>query len=160
MPYFIKLIGFSLSTSLHLSLSLPSPLLMLVLLLLYETPACWYQSWSVWVFFFLFVFFLCVCVFPTAQNSIVAGEVSLEFHNTGKAESETGLKQYVWKRLRHAIGNCIAEHQSRGQSLLPIGWVSPVTHNVIIFKCSLLCKSRSEILKPRHLPTYKSGVLA
>lgn len=93
--------------------------------------------------------------FSPEQNSVVAGEASLEFHNRGKAEGETGLKQQVGKRSHRAIGNCIAEHQSQGQSLPPIGWVSLVTLNVIILKCSLLCKSHCAISKPRRLPRDK-----
>lgn len=94
--------------------------------------------------------------FPSGQNSVGTGEALLEFHGRGKAEAEAGLRQQVRKCPCCAIGNCVAEHQSQGQSLPPIGsWLSPVTLNVIIFECSLLCEPHCAISKPRHVPKDK-----
>lgn len=50
----------------------------------------------------------------------------------------------------------MAQHQSQGQSLPPTGWwVPPVTRNMIILECSLLCEPHCSISKPRHVPKDK-----
>lgn len=87
--------------------------------------------------------------FSPEQNSVVAGEASLEFHNRGKAEGEAGLKQQVRKSACCVIGNCVAERQSHGQSLPPIGWVSPVTLSAILLERSLCGNPLAQYQSPR-----------